>query len=76
LQLQNTYLDEKGFKKIINYCDELLIAKFLKQENIFFTLNKGQKYYDENFDVLEATEEQNITLNTSHGRASFKRWFE
>lgn len=76
LQLQNTYLDEKGFKKVINYCDELLIAKFLKQENIFFTLNKGQKYYDENFDVFEATEEQNIALNTSHGRASFKKWFE
>ena len=76
LQLQNTYLDESGFKKVINYCDELLIAKFLKQENIFFTLNKGQKYYDENFDVLEATEEQNMALDTSHGRASFKKWFE
>ena len=76
LQLNGQYLDNKSFKKIINYCDELLVAKFLKEENISFIINKGQDYYNENFDVIQTVEQTSISLATSHGRASFKKWFE
>lgn len=69
-------LSESQLKGLEDYVDNLMIMKWLDMNNYSFTIDKGDKYFDQSGIMNTADSSEKFTLSTPEGRATFKLWIE
>jgi hypothetical protein len=68
-------LKQEQLRGISEYVDDVLIIKWLENNNFQFTIHEGEPYF-KNGVRKPASSDIVLKLDTDDGRASFKLWFE
>ena len=78
LQLRDAPFEDVEISRSLDYANELMILKWLRnrKEAITFIVPKGQYYYTKDFDKKKADKNMTFTLNSSESIRTFKLWME
>lgn len=64
------------YRNVGNFLDSVINTKWFKDRGISFTITEGDRYFDKSGHTHQATGNEVIKLDTGHGQATFKMWFE
>lgn len=74
---KQSFIDARMVKQINNYARDLIITAYFNDDNntYSFPVKKGMSGLSKSYKTITYEKDQNIDLNTSIGRASFKKVF-
>lgn len=72
-----SFIDDRMVKQINNYARDLIITAFFNDDNnvYSFPVKEGMEGLSKSYKTIKYEKDKNIDLNTSIGRASFKKAF-